>query len=236
MIKQKITILATLVMALLLSACGPTIKHLTVEELKLSNSKKIFVHNFIGYDNNFRIDDFKDVNVKYRPTPLILAFWNANAEIAVKVQDYLKKKGWEVVAYHKALEEPHPIKAIIEKMGFNYKDTLKKLSKGDKQAKEIFRKARMHPDNWITKGYLNADLWLSYDVINDFYNKNEYYLIINIFKLIDDKAKRKKIIEQKGYVKLTEGIYKIKKRILFTKDKAADYISTAIIMAIKDIL
>ena len=222
MIKQKVIILVILMMALLLSACGaPKIRTLTLEELKNPSSKRIFVYGMYGY-RKITLDYFKNVPVQHRPTPLEIAAINANAEITARVQDFLKKKGWQVIDYHKVLTDPTPSIRIAKEMGYDYDELLKRALKyKDKEAEKILQKIYNHPSNWLRKRSKKIDFILDYFISHDLRNKNEYYINIYIRKITNSK---------------TEGIYKIKKRILFTKDKAADYISTAIIMAIKDIL
>ena len=218
--------------AFMSTACAKQLPPLEPAEVQGVQNKSIYVHA------KLKSADIKKKNEALKKNAVlstILKFEAIRWKVGQKVEDYLLKKGWNVLDVHR-LVTPEENRKFWAKYGVD--NTNIKQIQAFMKSKENRLKILFDTDNWRDKDVLQADYILTWFVLPKRDNKQELVITVTLYKMLPQPLRMEKARKQAStfFPLLAEKAVSIKKELLYTEDKIVDYTASAIITALKDYL
>ena len=226
---MKKNVILLVLFAFMCTACAKQLPPLEPAEVQGVQNKSIYVPAKVKT---------VDISKAFKKNAIASTFFKFKAiewKVGQKVEDYLLKKGWNVLDAHR-LVTPEENRKLWAKYGVD--NTNIKQVQAFMKSRENRLKIYFDPDNWRNKDILQADYILTWFVLPKSDNPRELVLTVNLYKMLPQSLRVAKVREQSStsIPLLAEKAATIKKELLYTEDKIVDYTASAIIMALKDYL
>jgi len=193
-------IILLLILGVSLFGCGPHLQKLTPVDID-PGYKTIFVWRGVGFGNN---------------------------NVVFKIEDYLKKKGWNVLHYHRKKTQQEFSKIFKEAYWANRKSGFKKA------VKSFFT----HPDCWWGDALLRADYIVAFEIKPVRKSYNERRIRVYLYKMMPAEKRLENLnfwVERpKSIRRLAEKEWVKEKDLVYAEGKMEEYAATAAIMMLRE--